>query len=151
LINPVKALPMMTIRQAATVNIGSIVQLFHQLGYDIDAKQVEEHLIELHHSASGKAFLAEEGQRILGVAIVHFIKPLHVRSSWALISALVVDGEHRGSGVGAALLTAAERYALPHGCSRIELSSNSTRTRAHTFYEGSGYQEKRLRFVKILA
>lgn len=34
---------------------------------------------------------------------------------------------------------------------QIELSSSVTRTRAHTFYERNGYQEKRLRFVKTLA
>jgi GNAT superfamily N-acetyltransferase len=141
----------MNIREAATEDLERIVQLFEQLGYLTEVEQVEKHLHELRQSASGEAFVAEDGGNIVGVAIVHTIKPLHVQGSWALLSALVVDGERRSSGVGASLLTAAEGFALQHGCSQLELSSSSARTRAHMFYERNGYQEKRLRFVKILA
>jgi GNAT superfamily N-acetyltransferase len=47
-------------------------------------------------------------------------------------------------------LSAAEQFAMQHGCSQIELSSSIARTRAHMFYERNGYEEKRMRFVKFL-
>lgn len=141
----------MNIREAAAEDLGSIVQLFEQLGYSTEVGQVEKHLLELRQGGSGKAFAAEDGGNVVGIAIVHTIKPLHVQSSWALLSALIVDGKYRNSGVGASLLTAVERFALQQGCSQIELSSNSARVRAHMFYERNGYQEKRLRFLKSLA
>lgn len=141
----------MNIRRAATEDLERIVQLFEQLGYASGVEQVKNHFHALRQSASGEAFVAQEGRNIVGVAVVHIVKPLHVRDSWALLSALVVDGECRSSGVGTSLLAAAEVFALQHGCSQLELASSSARTRAHMFYERNGYQEKRLRFVKILA
>jgi GNAT superfamily N-acetyltransferase len=94
--------------------------------------------------------VAEEGGDVVGVVIVHLIKPIHVDDAWALLSALVVDGKCRISGVGRRLLDRAEAFAIEHGCSQLELSSSSARTGAHKFYERNGYQEKRLRFVKTL-
>lgn len=141
----------MNIRAAASDDLERIVQLFDQLGYASDVAQVAKHLHELRQHRSGEAFVAEDGGVILGVAIVHTIQPLHVRGCWAVLSALVVDGERRSSGVGASLLAAAEGFALQHRCTQIELSSSVARTRAHLFYERNGYQEKRLRFVKLLA
>ena len=141
----------MHIREAASEDVERIVQLFSQLGYASGTEQVKSHLHALRQSRSGEAFVAQDCGTIVGVAIVHTMQPLHVQTMWALLSALVVDGERRSSGVGASLLAAAEGFALERGCAQIELSSSVTRTRAHTFYERNGYQEKRLRFVKSLA
>ncbi|MCA1248032.1 GNAT family N-acetyltransferase [Massilia sp. MS-15] len=141
----------MRIRAANNGDADSIVELIGQLGYANEAGQVREQLRALRVPASGEAFVAEDEGRVLGLAVVHTIKPLHVPARWALLSALVVDAGGRSAGVGARLLAAAERYAVTQGCAQIELSSNSARTRAHGFYERHGYQEKRRRFVKQLA
>jgi GNAT superfamily N-acetyltransferase len=144
-LNPTKR----NIRQAATGDLERIVRLFAQLEYATNTEQVKQQLLELRRNALGEAFVAEDRGNIVGVAIVHTVKPLHVQACWALLSALVVDADGRSAGVGKSLLTAAEGFALQHGCSQIELSSSSVRTRAHRFYEQNGYEEKRLRFVKI--
>ena len=141
----------MNIREAVTEDLERIVQLFGQLGYATIPEQVGNRLHELRQSASGQAFVAQDCGNIVGVAIVHIMKPLHVPDAWALLSALVVDDKCRSSGVGARLLSAAEGFAMQHGCLQLELSSSSARTRAHRFYERHGYQEKRLRFVKKLS
>lgn len=143
-------IPKMNIRKAATDDLERIVELLAQLGYANEVEQVDRYLHELRQSSSGEVFVAQDGGNVVGVAVVHAIKPLHVQGTWGLLSALVVDDERRSSGVGASLLIAAEAFALQHGCSQLELSSSSARTRAHLFYERNGYQEKRLRFVKIL-
>ncbi|ENA27480.1 hypothetical protein HMPREF1487_09136 [Pseudomonas sp. HPB0071] len=139
----------MNIREAVAKDLERIVCLFEQLGYSTEPKQVAQQLHELRQRAAGQAFVAEHHSDIVGVAIVHIMNPLHVKASWALLSALVVDDKHRSSGLGACLLTAAEEFAAQQGCSQLELSSNSARNRAHLFYERNGYQEKRLRFVKV--
>lgn len=140
----------MKIRAAATEDLERIVQLFGQLGYSTELVQVEKQLHALRCGALGQAFVAEDCGSAVGVAIVHIMKPLHVEGSWALLSALVVDDKCRSSGVGAHLLTAAEQFAMQHGCSQLELSSNTARTRAHMFYERNGYEEKSMRFVRRL-
>jgi GNAT superfamily N-acetyltransferase len=138
----------MRIREVTLGDQESIIDLFNQLGYSTEPDQLKKQLHELRQRGSGKVFVAEEAGTVVGVSIVHLITPLHVNRAWALLSALVVDDKQRSSGVGSHLLAAAERFAIEHGCSQLELSSSSARTRAHKFYTQNGYQERRLRFVK---
>lgn len=141
----------MHIREASAQDLEQIVPLFAQLGYAADPAQLEQQLRALEDDPSSRAFVAEASGTLAGIAVVHLIKPIHVSACWALLSALVVDERRRSAGIGQALLTAAEGFAMAHGCSQLELSSSSRRTRAHLFYERNGYQEKRLRFVKVFA
>jgi len=138
----------MTIREATIEDLERIAALFGQLGYAAQPERIGQQLRTLIDSGSGQAFVAEAGGVPVGVAVVHLMQPIHVDAAWALLSALVVDEAQRGSGVGAQLLAAAERFAAERGCAQLELSSSATRTRAHRFYEQNGYREKRLRFLK---
>jgi len=140
----------MTIRQATTADLARIATLFGQLGYPNDAGQLARRLAAAPAGDMLQVLVAQEGDAVAGVAVVHVMAPLHVPDRWALLSALVVDDAHRSGGIGAALLEAAEAFALEHGCAQLELSSNVARTRAHRFYERQGYREKPVRFVKML-
>lgn len=140
----------MLVREARMGDIGRIVVLFGQLGYATTTDIVARQFKVMQGHGSGQAFVAEQGDDVFGIAVVHVLAPLHVDRQWALLSALVVDASARSLGMGAALLAAAERYAMDHGCSQLELSSSVARTRAHAFYERHGYLEKRRRFVKSL-
>lgn len=138
----------MAIRPALPADAGRIADLFGQLGYAARPAQVLSQLLAL--PASDAALLAEDAGAVAGVVVVHVMAPLHVARPWALLSSLVVDETRRSGGVGAALLSAAEAFAVQAGCAQLELSSNVARTRAHQFYERHGYREKRMRFVKTL-
>lgn len=140
----------MTIRDAAPGDLERIAVLFGQLGYPNDAGQLARRLAAVPAGDTMRVLVAQEGDTVAGVAVVHVMAPLHVPERWALLSALVVDDGQRSGGLGAALLQAAETFAREHGCAQLELSSNVARTRAHRFYERQGYREKRMRFVKVL-
>ncbi len=62
----------------------------------------------------------------------------------AHLSGLVVAPDQRRTGLGAALLDAAEQLARTWGCSRIELSSSLGRDAAHHFYPAQGYEDSTL-------
>ena len=140
----------MTIREAASADLERIAALFGQLGYPNDAAQLARRLAAVPAGDTMRVLVAQQGDTVAGVAVVHVMAPLHVPNRWALLSALVVDDAQRSGGIGAALLQAAEAFAREHGCAQLELSSNVARTRAHRFYERQGYREKRMRFVKML-
>ena len=140
----------MTIREAASGDLERIAALFGQLGYPNDAGQLARRLAAVPAGDTMRVLVAQEGDTVAGVAVVHVMAPLHVHHRWALLSALVVDDGQRSGGIGAALLQAAEAFAREHGCAQLELSSNVARIRAHQFYERQGYREKRMRFVKML-
>jgi GNAT superfamily N-acetyltransferase len=65
----------------------------------------------------------------------------------AEILGLVVDESTRGSGIGAALIRAAEEWARSEGCVRMRVRSRDTRERAHRFYERAGYERNKVQLV----
>ncbi|GGY03794.1 hypothetical protein GCM10007386_38240 [Pseudoduganella dura] len=55
------------------------------------------------------------------------------------ITSMVVDERHRGSGVGGALIGAAEQWFAAAGCVKVEVTSSDRRLDAHRFYERHGF------------
>lgn len=79
---------------------------------------------------------------------------------WRTPEALIIDvgilPEHRGSGLGRALLQWAERQAAARGCERLGLSVLMTNPRARKLYERLGFvggltSGPHLRMAKTLA
>ena len=68
------------------------------------------------------------------------------------IGGLVVEKNHRRKGVGRKLMEEAERWAKDQGCSIVRLSSSSSRTPSHQFYELLGYTNLKTQyaFIKFL-
>jgi GNAT superfamily N-acetyltransferase len=58
----------------------------------------------------------------------------------AIVQALVVDQARRGSGIGQAMMAAAEAWAIERGFTSVVLTSHVARVDAHRFYEKLGYQ-----------
>lgn len=140
----------MLVREAGSRDLERIAALFGQLGYPNDPARLAARFAAAAPADSMQVLVADDSGSVAGVAVVHVVTPLHVPDRWALLSALVVDEACRSAGTGAALMRAAEDWAVAHGCAQLELSSNVARTRAHQFYERQGYREKRVRFVKAL-
>ena len=57
----------------------------------------------------------------------------------AQVEAVRVHAEHRGSGLGAALLGWTVDEARRRGCSLVQLTTDRARTDAHRFYERLGF------------
>jgi GNAT superfamily N-acetyltransferase len=66
------------------------------------------------------------------------------------IDDLVIAAEHRGRGIGAALLGELERRAREAGCRAIDLDSGVGRAGAHRFYMREGMAITSFHFVRAL-
>lgn len=141
-------LDQLVIRAPLLADAANIAHLFTQLGYAATGDELAPRL--LLPDPATRVLLAALTDRVVGVLVWHRLQPLHTAPAWGLISALVVDEEARGGGVGAALLSEAERQARGSGCGQLELSSSLKREDAHRFYLAQGYQERPKRFVKLL-
>lgn len=66
------------------------------------------------------------------------------------IEAVRVHSSERGSGLGAELMSWAEREARKRGCAMLQLTSDATREDAQRFYKRLGYQPTHVGFKKNL-
>jgi GNAT superfamily N-acetyltransferase len=94
--------------------------------------------------------VAESNGQVIGLATIIVRHVIHYDTPFARLAALVVATGRRKSGVGAALVEAAERIARGAGCSVMEITSGDHRPEAHAFYRRLGFDERPRRFVKRL-
>ena len=74
---------------------------------------------------------------------------MHADEPAAWLTALVVEEEARGQGVGSALVARAEEWAIKHGALRISLTSALHRESAHEFYKARDYEHTGVRLTKV--
>jgi GNAT superfamily N-acetyltransferase len=93
------------------------------------------------HDRDADVLLALDGDRAVGLASV-YADILSIRYGprcW--LQDLVVTSSHRGRGVGAKLLYAANEWARDRGCTHLELGSGEGRKDAHRFYRAQGMSQ----------
>lgn len=138
-----------TIRPATPDDSEAIAHLLGELGYPATAAAVPGRLEHLRIEGQ-TVLLAELGDRIVGLASL-FVRHVIVDDApFARLAALAVASDHRGEGVGTALVAEVEGIARRAGCSQIEVTSGLHRPSAHEFYLALGFAEKPRRFVKTL-
>jgi len=67
---------------------------------------------------------------------------------YAIIENVVTHPDHRGKGLGTAILDAACDRAWRHECYKVMLSTGSTRPATLSFYESAGFEQSRTGFQK---
>jgi GNAT superfamily N-acetyltransferase len=135
------------IRQATSADTQDVTRLLVELECAVDGPDVRRRLRRLQDSPSDRVFLAEAGGRPVALLGMHVVPLLH-RDALARITALIVTKDYRGRGIGTRLLATAERWAVEHGCTQVELNSGDHHRPAHTFYQHRGYRLDDRRFIK---
>jgi GNAT superfamily N-acetyltransferase len=136
------------IRSASSDDSEQLAALVEQLGYRADERFIRDQLAELASRPGTTVFVADDNGAIIGLLCFSIIPLLHVSGGLGRISALVVDSECQGNGVGRRLVAEAEEFAWNTGCARIEITSGDHRPDAHAFYEAIGYFQDCRRFIK---
>ncbi|NYI41961.1 GNAT family N-acetyltransferase [Demequina lutea] len=95
----------------------------------------------------GAALLvASAGEGIVGYALVYEQPTLFADGPSAYVQELMVDEARRGSGIGGALMAAAEQWARDRGCRYVRLATSM----AEEFYRARGYDQVAAFFKKPL-
>jgi GNAT superfamily N-acetyltransferase len=138
---------MTTIRAARTYDASMIAELGVQLGYAATRQQIATRLAGIEAEPASRVFVAEDAQGRL-VGWLHIAARTQLtEDACAEILGLIVEEAARGSGVGAALLRAAEEWSRGAGCTHVRVRSRETRERAHRFYEREGYERNKVQVV----
>ena len=140
------------IRPAVIADSGDICGLnARELGYDYPQEKTREKLEGLLESASDKVFVAECGGQVGGY--IHacdydVLYAPHMKDR----RGSAVSSDHRRKGIGKALMSAAEQWAVETGAEGIRLVSGRTREGAHAFYRRIGFTggKEQLNFKKYL-
>jgi GNAT superfamily N-acetyltransferase len=85
--------------------------------------------------------VAEVAGEVVGTLQLTFIPGLSRRGmTRAQVEAVRVRSDHRGNGLGLALLRWAEAQARQRGCGLVQLTTDASRADAHRFYQRLGFQ-----------
>jgi GNAT superfamily N-acetyltransferase len=138
------------IRSANEGDVAAMTALLAANGFDhpTNALLVRERFHALLE-AGDEILVAVFGSVVIGMVTLHRTPFLHRKPDGRIVS-LVVAEAHRGRGVGARLVAAAEATLRAQGCGRVEVTSGDRRDRAHAFYVRAGYRAESKRFVKVL-
>jgi GNAT superfamily N-acetyltransferase len=135
------------IRVAKIEDSTQLEQLIIQLGYFASAESVATRILEIGKDQNQIIYVSIEiGGEIIGW--VHALKVRYLESEpFVEIGGLVVDINHRGKGIGKALMQAVERWAISQKLHEIRLRSNIIRSEAHIFYQKIGYQNIKTQYT----
>lgn len=137
----------MRIRPMSRADLEDVARLCAQLGYPSTMEQMARRLGPLEVDPEAGLYVADAPPGgIVGWVYVRGVRPM-TSDPRAEIWGLVVDADHRGAGVGAALMRHAEQWAREQGYADVRLHSNVVRTEAHRFYQGLGYQITKTSYV----
>ncbi len=138
-----------TIRLAELGDAQAIASCLGTLGYATSAGLVTDKLATMVGSSGDTVLVGvEPSAGVVGVVSVHVLPLFHAPGNLARLTALAVLKGYQGTGVGRALVSAAEAFAWRHDCRRIEVTSGDHRPDAHKFYERLGYHSDERRFIK---
>jgi len=139
------------IRSAAPDDAPALSRLLGQLGYPSDTAEIPQRLERMATRPGTTVIVAEENGRVVGCVSIHLFYSLHTSEPNAWLTAVVVDEDSRGRGVGAEMVKRAEVWAIQNGALRISLTSALHRKEAHEFYKAHGYEQTGVRLAKIFA
>jgi GNAT superfamily N-acetyltransferase len=132
---------------AQNTDAAEIARLSIELGYPAIEDETRAALTKLLKSPRHFAVVAADrtGQ-LIGWAAAE--RRLTLESGEIMeLTGLVVAVSARRLGVGKALVSAAERWALQEGFLSIRVRSNATREESHPFYTGIGFQRTKMQHV----
>lgn len=138
------------IRGMKTCDYPAISQLIRkELGYsDNTQEQIYARLERIQHRDTCHTLIADIQGQAVGFAGLSEEIAYELEGNYLRITALAVQSDYQGKGIGTKLLEAAEAYTRKHGIASISLNSGLQRTGAHRFYEQYGFHKKGYSFYK---
>lgn len=138
------------IRAAKLRDAPELAAIMCELGYETASNEMRVRLKSILRDAHYRTFVAKIGTELCGmIGTLTHMSHEHNDLSGKII-ALVVSKKQRRSGVGRALIAAAERDFARRNVTRLTLTTRFERDEAHRFYEALGYSRTGFRFAKNL-
>ena len=132
----------MTLRPAAPQDSAAVARLASELGVATDAAEAARRLAAIGTDTAQIALVAEVDGEVVGW--VHVVESTSLQSGTLVeIRGLVVAASARRTGVGRALVAAAEAWSRDRGHEILRVRTDVRRDDARAFYLGVGYEERK--------
>ena len=138
------------IRDAVDGDAPAIAELLAELGYPSEPGAVRARMANMRGDGNQWILIAEVDGEAVGMATIIIRHVINRDEPFGRLASVVVRDSWRSRGIGAAMLARTEEICRDAGCSAIEVTSAESRTRAHSFYERHGFEERPRRFIKQL-
>jgi ribosomal protein S18 acetylase RimI-like enzyme len=138
------------IRAARLSDAPRLAALMRELGYETTSNEMRARLKSIVRDSRYSTLVAKIGKEVCGMIGTLTHKSHEHNDLSGKIVALVVSMKQRRSGIGRALIAAAEKDFARRNVTRVTLTTRFERDEAHQFYEAAGYTRTGLRFAKNL-
>lgn len=134
----------MKIRTATKEDIPAMAELLHEL-FAVEADFTphfptqSKGLELLLESSTATVFIAEIDGQVVGMCTLQMHISTAMGKRVGIVEDVVVDVEHRGKRIGAALLRRLEEWAKAHGLARLQLQADRDNHPALGFYRRQGW------------
>jgi GNAT superfamily N-acetyltransferase len=140
------------VRDANQNDSETVARLLADMSYPASPAAAMAHISLFASDPASRLQVAEDSERgVVGLLATHIVPRLDSDGFTCRITDLVVAVGHRRSGIGSALIAAAEQEARRAGAPRLDLSSGEWRADARAFYESHGFETRARAFTKRLS
>lgn len=143
--------PNILVRLATIDDAAEIGRLLTQLGHATTTDAVIDRWPAWEAAGNSALVASVHAGNLIGVCTLHQMRVLHRPKPLGRITALVIEENQRGKGIGRMLVAASEDLFVRAGCGLLEITSNMRRADAHAFYEALGYDKTSYRLVREIA
>ncbi len=139
----------MNIRTATEDDIPAMAELLHQLfaiesDFTPDFEKQANGLALLLERPSAIIFVAEIDGQVAGMCTVQILVSTAMGQEVGAVEDVIVDVEHRGQGIGGALMRAVETWAVNNQLGRLQLRADKDNGQALCFYRQQGWEHTNL-------
>ncbi len=138
------------IRSATAADLPVLVRLLGQL-FEIEAdfwpdpaRQRFGLAAMLADPETRAVLVAERDGNLIGMVTAQLVVSTAEGALSALVEDMIVDANHRGHGIGAALLREIEGWACARGAARLQLLADRENAPALAFYDRMGWRATRM-------
>ena len=139
------------IREATQDDLQWVLEVYRKAGLDTDGslnpREASEIMKSMHAYPNYKLFVAEEGGQIVGTFALLIMDNLgHRGAKSGVVEAVAVLPSLQGKGIGKRMMQFALNRCKDHGCYKMILSSNESRTKCTPVLRILGLYSPRIQF-----